>query len=72
MALAITLTRTAELAIKGLSTAEKKELAKNIGVDYTTFYRWIKVKHDNLSKASVAKAIADKIGLPEDQILVQD
>ena len=68
----INLSKPAILAIKGLSTKEKTELSQTLGINTSTLYRWIKVSHSNVSKADVVKAIADKVGLPEDQILSQN
>lgn len=65
----INLSKTAILAIRGLSTQEKIELAASLGINTSTLYRWIKLEHSNLTKADVVKAIANKVGMQEDQIL---
>ena len=66
------LTKTANLAIKGMVVKEKKRLCNKIGITIDTLYRWLRTNDDSLTKRNVLKAISEETGIPIDDILEQD
>jgi len=63
------LSKIAMLALKGLGSGKKDDLADALGVSIQTLYRYINDNDDNLTKAAALKFIREETGLVDSEIL---
>lgn len=65
----IRISKTALLALRGMSVDDKARVAERIGVTLNRLYGWMRTESDNLTKAGVLAVLAEELGLTHDQLL---